>query len=118
MNGSQSGTYYRVEARTTNEEPITVGNQSFAGKWKPIQFEKSTVGIRSGVYSDIPTNNGYFDYTAAKALQLWFINDTSISHLETRITSHSFKMSYEFKDMGFEEPINWSKIKFKEMHDK
>lgn len=114
MNGSQSGTYYRVEARTSNGEPVTVGKQTFVGKWKPIHFERSHIGVKSCPLSDLPASYGYFDYTAAKALQIWFINDTSISSLETRVTSHFFTMSYEFKDIGREDSLDWSNVKFKE----
>jgi hypothetical protein len=109
--GTHSGTYYRVEARTTDGEPSQVGKQLIAGNWREVQFEKSPVGIK--VYSDEAHRHGYMDYSAAKALQMWILNELGICPVETRITSHRFTMNYEFKPLDSEESMTWASTRFK-----
>lgn len=113
MNMNQSGTYYRVEARTTDGEPAKVGEQVIAGKWVNIDFYKSPIGVKVKGHQELPASYGYFNYTAAKALQMWVVNDLGITNVETRIKSFTFKMSCTFDDGPCEGPINWSHVNFK-----
>ena len=116
MNHTISSMVFRVEARVKKGQPLQFGEQIFGSDWHPVTFYKAPFGvsIKEDLGDSIPNKNGYFSYRSAKALQLWFLNETGISQLETKITSHRFSMTYSITEDSYEKAIDWTCVNFKD----
>jgi hypothetical protein len=114
---NKTSTVYRVEARSKQGTPIKFGDQIFGIDWIAVQYVISPIGVsaKDDLDNNIPSSQGYFRYGVAKTLQLWFLSETGITALETRITSHKFTMSYNFHQDGYEKAIDWTCVNFEKM---
>lgn len=99
--GSGSMQGYSVEARHNYPDPLTVGDQIFDIRWKPVRYDKGHCGVptRSGTPHDAGTY-GVYDFAAAQALRWWLHAAAAVSKdfsglcLETRLICHKIKFEY------------------------
>lgn len=93
--GTQDG--WSVEARNVYPQPKTICGQTFDNRWRTVRFDKSPIGVPSGLESCLDRYAallGYYPYESAQALRWWFIaelNRDSFGGLcvETRLVRHT-----------------------------
>lgn len=108
--GNSSKKGWAVEARSV-KDPVSMGGQIFAEKWRRVQFDECPFGVPSPKWG--ASHHGLLGYAQAQALRWWLHaaseEDRIFSALETRLIQHELIETYtinavsDHAHIGFED---------------